>query len=1715
VAKTIAFDRSRGPQGFHLVSEKVAGIDIVYSMGSLRIEQMNINGETMDVVAIPGVFLPNDEGAPNLPGLGRYIALPQGAVAELEVVEARTQVLHDMNIAPAPPIPREDDDSPLVYTKDPTIYDKDEFYPREPIALSGPQKMRGVDVVILGITPFQYNPVSKDLVVYTDVRVKVSFVGGNGHFGNDRYRSRYWEPVLQANLVNYASLPQLDFSRRPLSKDNGYEYVIIVPDDPDFIAWADTIKHWRTLQGISTGLFTLTETGSSASEIESWIDNAYYNWAMDAVLLLSDYPGSGKTYGIPSPKWSDYCRSDNIYADVNGDDLPDLNIARITAQDAADLEVMVTKFLDYERNPYTDPDFYDHPVAAGGWQTERWFILCSEVIYGFWANVLGKDPVREYAIYSGTPGSIWSTNPNTDMVVDYFGPNGLGYVPATPEHLTDWASNATRLNNDINSHGNETGWGEPSYHNSDLDGLSNTMFPFVFSINCLTGKYDSDSECFTEKFHRIQHGALGLVAASNVSYSFVNDVFVFGIYDGMWPEFDPGYAPGDNMGSSNLRPAFAQASGKYYLEASSWPYNPEDKEVTYHLFHMHGDAFTTLYSEVPQALSVSHPSVLFMGLDYFPVTADDGSVIALTVDGEIIGVADGTGGTVYVPVQPQIVSGTMVVTVTKFNHYRYQQNVFVIPPEGPFVIYHSSEIDDSQGNNNGVVNPGETILMPITVRNIGIENAQNVSAILRTEDQWILVTDSTQSFGDIDSGMTAVSLGDYVFQTDAYCPDSHVVRFDLEATNGDTSWVTSFFQMVVEPNFVMTASPDTVVVPQGDSAYVTLTFTSLGGFNWQVDLSHTALPTGVTGFLDPNQLIPTDSSIFRLYGAPDASPGLHSVTITATGGGISREKEVVLGIVPPPYYGPVWHASPEGHDFIGNGSEEFPFRRIQKCIDCASIGDTVLAAAGLYTENIDFTGKIILVASHFILDGRESAIESTVIDGDRRGSVVTCSSGEDSNSVIRGFTLTGGYASYGGGVCCNNSSPTVADNFIVNNECVPGNGGPAIYCGHGSNATIRRNLIANCTGPAAVFLHIECDAQVINNTICNNSWGAMSIQGYSDPLIKNNIFYNNYYYGIHLADGSPVISYNDVYGSDDNYLGIDDQTGINGNISTDPLFLDPDTGDYHLTGNSPCVDAGDPADSVPPGGGTCIDMGAFEFVHGPYVSYHSHQIDDSAGNNNGVVNPGEVIAMPITIENNGNQTSYGVSGILRTDDDFVVVTDSIKDFGDIQPQMTAVSIGDYWFEVDSSCPNLHQVTFELELTDNGATWISFFTETVIDQNFVMTLVPPALAILPGDSGQVKVILTSVGGFGSEVSLSHSELPPGVTCVLDPDHLIPTDSSVLRLYTTLDVSMDSYPITVIASGGGITHEEAFELAIVGRGDVNRDGMIDASDVVYLIVYLYRGGPPPEPLELGDANADGYVNAADVVYLIQYLYRGGPPPPAKYGRPPGATLNQLPAQLWLASAGAAGTRGKQRILIRGTFGVDIAAVELAIEYDPQKSSLSPVLPGHLQDLQIFSIQKQGILKVGFLDLKGESWIAAGEGVDLLILNTKGTDLSSLWIKEAVLADRHGWMVPVKIVTKEEIERSRPESFSLYQNHPNPSNPQTQIRYALPADCYVKITLYNLLGRRVGVLVDKHQSAGYKTVHWDGKDERGDDVASGIYFYRIQAGEFMQTKKMLLLK
>ena len=118
--------------------------------------------------------------------------------------------------------------------------------------------------------------------------------------------------------------------------------------------------------------------------------------------------------------------------------------------------------------------------------------------------------------------------------------------------------------------------------------------------------------------------------------------------------------------------------------------------------------------------------------------------------------------------------------------------------------------------------------------------------------------------------------------------------------------------------------------------------------------------------------------------------------------------------------------------------------------------------------------------------------------------------------------------------------------------------------------------------------------------------------------------------------------------------------------------------------------------------------------------------------------------------------------------------------------------------------------------------------------------------------------------------------------------------------------------------------------------------------------------------------------------------------------------------------------------------------------------------------------------------------------------------------VTTDHMGFRVALRTQQLNSKRESQlPKIINIHQNHPNPFNPITSLHYDLPEDGLVNITIYDMMGRIVKTLVNSSQTAGYKSIRWNATNDRNEPVSAGIYLYMIQAGEFRQTKKMVLLK
>jgi C1A family cysteine protease/outer membrane protein assembly factor BamB len=158
------------------------------------------------------------------------------------------------------------------------------------------------------------------------------------------------------------------------------------------------------------------------------------------------------------------------------------------------------------------------------------------------------------------------------------------------------------------------------------------------------------------------------------------------------------------------------------------------------------------------------------------------------------------------------------------------------------------------------------------------------------------------------------------------------------------------------------------------------------------------------------------------------------------------------------------------------------------------------------------------------------------------------------------------------------------------------------------------------------------------------------------------------------------------------------------------------------------------------------------------------------------------------------------------------------------------------------------------------------------------------------------------------------------------------------------------------------------------------------------------------------------------------------------------------------------------------------------------------------------------VGDLDNDGDLEVAVGatDGVHVYDYPTAST-VDIAWPMYRGCAQRTGYIDDILTGRPEDHDArsSVPHRLALSQNYPNPFNPETIIRYSLGQACDVRLVIYNVLGQKVAIVVDGHRSAGNHEVVWKGIDLRGHPVSSGLYFYRLQSGEFSETRKMILLR
>jgi hypothetical protein len=426
------------------------------------------------------------------------------------------------------------------------------------------------------------------------------------------------------------------------------------------------------------------------------------------------------------------------------------------------------------------------------------------------------------------------------------------------------------------------------------------------------------------------------------------------------------------------------------------------------------------------------------------------------------------------------------------------------------------------------------------------------------------------------------------------------------------------------------------------------------------------------------------------------------------------------------------------------------------------------------------------------------------------------------------------------------------------------------------------------------------------------------------------------------------------------------------------------------------------------------------------------------------------------------------------------------------------------------------------------------------RNFSIRTESETLVVSAGEDTSCRVILESQFGFNLPCTLTVSEdsLPANTTYDLDTHTVVPTDTAILTFHT--ESSVPSCTSHVIVTGAKISGtknqlEHSTEVILIVTG-LPPDFSIDASPDTLKVPRGYSGD-----YKVVLTSINGFASKCTLSVTEDY--------------PPGATATfEHPVLVPTDSSLLTLTIPGNAVL--DTFTLTITAAETGKGKGIAHSknvTLIVTLPTWSFEVDAFpdtQIISQGgstaydvtiIPNLGFsascsLFVQFVGGLPSGVTADFDSNPIPPNDTSTLTINTllstppdtydlAIIAVANiKWKdtTYVKLIIEQATDvdgegdqPNAPDKFALFQNQPNPFNPETKISYYLSEGCEVKLTIYNILGRRVKTLFEGHQNAGVKTLVWDGKNDQGEQLSSGIYFYRLQAGEFIQTKKMNLLK
>lgn len=752
-------------------------VNLIGSNESETTLELNINGffrtlvntgtEQAFIISLSNASPIIKKGTPDICKISQSIIIADENATNISIVESAFIDIQNISVAPSKGLlTRNEDPASKAYNYN-SVYEVNSFYPGHLADLNDPYILRDFRGQTVNFYPFQYNPVTKTLRVYTKLVVKVTSVN-NERSVNELKRNTTVNTINSeyANIYKGHFINNQRFQYTPTNEDGK---LLIISHGP-FINAMMPFVDWKNERGLETEIIDVATIGNNEAAIRAYISNYYSNNNLSFVLLVGDNVEVAPPMNLGAAE-------DPTYGHILGNDsYAEVFIGRFSAQTIAHVETQVQRVINYEKYAQTTDTWYEKGVVVASDQGP------------------GDDGEKDFEHARNMRTDLLN---NTFSHVDelYDGSQGGSDAPGNPS--------PTMLLNAINDgrsvftytgHGTSINCSTTGLSVTHVNSMTNVgKLPMIFSVACVNGNF-VNTTCFAETFLRAEHngqpaGAIATMMSSvNQSWAPPMDA-----QDEMIDILTDSY-------QNNIKRTFGGITVNGCMHMND-EYGAAGYPMT-NTWHIFGDPSLMVRTGAPTLITANYPQTILIGTSSLtvPCSSND-ALVSLTINSEIVSKAPVIGGFAALTFPALQTLDTMVITITGFNKVSLQDEIIIIPASGPYVIHIQNSATEIVGNNDGDFDFDEELFLNVLLQNMGVANAHQLQATLSCTDPFITINQSNSTYNDLNAGAFASQNSAFRIKIADDVPDNHLVTFDITVVDANNnSWTSSFSRIVRAPN---------------------------------------------------------------------------------------------------------------------------------------------------------------------------------------------------------------------------------------------------------------------------------------------------------------------------------------------------------------------------------------------------------------------------------------------------------------------------------------------------------------------------------------------------------------------------------------------------------------------------------------------------------------------------------------------------------------------------------------------------------------------------------------------------------------------------------------------------------------------------------------------------------------------------------------------------